>query len=103
MTVNEIVEKLAKEKVVEGVIKNITDGKTPDPTALNDLAQDTYMILLEKGDKVVGIYEEGHIMFYITRILLNQIISSSSPYYRNYIMPRTKWVEINDNILNNDG
>ncbi len=100
MTVNEIVEKLAQEKKVEGVIWKITDGNTPDPTALNDLAQDIYMVLLEKGDKTVEIYNEGHIMFYIARIAVNQIKSSRSPYYRNYIMPRTKWVEINDNIYN---
>lgn len=99
MLINEIVGKLASERFVEKMIEKITDGKSPDPTSLNDLAQDVYLSLLQ-DKKFQAIYEEGHSNYYVARILMNNIISSSSPYYRNYIRPRIMSCEINENIKN---
>lgn len=100
MTNNEIVDKIARDRLVEKVIQNITDGNCIDPTALSDLAQDIYVSLLEDA-KVPEIYEEGHINYYVTRCVMNNIISSSSPFYRNYLRPIVLSTELNQNIASN--
>lgn len=100
MTNNEIVDKIARERLVEKVIHNITDGNCIDPTALSDLAQDIYVSLLEDA-KVPEIYGEGHINYYVTRCVMNNIISSSSPFYRNYLRPIVLSSELNQNITAN--
>lgn len=103
MNVSEIVDELAKGRAVEKMIKNITDGKSPDTTALQDLAQDIYLSLLTKGEKLITVYEEGHMDFYLSRVVMNNIASSSSPYYRIYIKPTLINTQINENILNKGG
>lgn len=98
MTNNEIVEILAKDRVVEKIISQITDGgkKAKDPDTLGDLANDIYLsLLLDKN--LEKIYAEGHQKFYIARICTNNIISSSSRYYCQYLKPRVLNVGWNDN------
>ena len=99
MTAYEIVEILAKQREVEKMIKNISNGRSFDPTALDDLAQDIYMSLLNKGEKLIEVYEQGHINFYLSRIVCNNIISSTSQYYRRYILPQKNGVGYNDKIM----
>lgn len=55
-----IVDKLAKDKVVEEICNKITRGKDAD--TLNDLCQDIYLQLLE-SDKTQGMYERGEIKY----------------------------------------
>lgn len=87
----EIVDKLAKDRVVEEICKTITKGKDSD--TLKDLCQDIYIQLLE-SDKTQGLYERKEINFWITRVLMNNICSSTSPYYRTYIYPLSKQDEL---------
>lgn len=105
MTAYEIVDKLAREKVVEGIINEITDnGKmAKDASSLGDLAQMVYITLLT-NEKFPAIYEEGHHMFWITRIVMNQIISTTSSYYRDYVRHRlmSENSEINDQTFKPD-
>ena len=56
----EIVDILARAKVVEEICRKITKGKDSD--TLNDLCQDIYIQLLE-SDKTQGMYERGEIKF----------------------------------------
>ena len=101
MTVREVVDKLAHDRVIENIVYKVTSsGSTAtDPGSLEDLVQDLYLSLLDdKEQKIVAIYEEGHANFYIARMVLNNIMSSSSRYYRNYILPLKKMVEINEQI-----
>lgn len=79
-----IVDKLAREKAVETICKKITKGKDAD--TLNDLCQDIYLQLLE-SDKTQGLYERGEINYWIAKVLMNNICSSTSPYYRTYLAP----------------
>lgn len=55
-----IVDKLAKDKVVESICHRITKGKEAD--TLNDLCQDVYEQLLT-SDKTVGLYERNELNF----------------------------------------
>ena len=86
---NKLIDKIAKDRVVEGIIKNVAkDSKDED---LRDLANDIYLELLEKSeDCLLAIYERGQINYYITRIVLNNINSKTSRYY--YIYKKNKSV-----------
>ena len=83
MTNIEIIERLARAKTVEKVIEKVV-GKVENE--FEDLAQDVYMSLL-LDHKLQGIYERKQIMFYISRIIMNNIASNTSPFYRRYILP----------------
>ena len=53
---------------------------------LEDLSQMVYQIILEyPEDKVLDLWENGQIGFFIARVVLNQYRSASSPYYYLYM------------------
>lgn len=96
MTKYQIIEKLAKEKKVEKFINNTAKTSAPE---LDDLAQDIYMYLLEKDDDViVELYENNELDFFISRMITNQYISTSSPFYTKY----KKFLKNSDEIKNNN-
>lgn len=99
MTTNEAVNEIARLRIVENIVNRVTSsGETAqDPSSLSDLIQDIYLSLLEDS-KIASIYEEGHANFYIARIVTNNICSSSSRYYRNYLLPKKRNVSINEAI-----
>lgn len=52
---------------------------------LNDLTQEVCLILLTQEDEsIITIYENGHFKFYVSRIITNQVLSSSSPFHKKY-------------------
>lgn len=78
----EIVERLAKERRVEQMIENIC--KTSRPEA-KDLAQMVYLICLEYEDaKIVDLWENGQINYFLVRVIRNQFFSAKSPFWRLY-------------------
>ena len=97
LTNNEIVEIIGKDRLVEKIIQTITNGMCSDPTALSDLAQDLYVSFLE-DDNLPEVYDEGHINFYVTRCVMNNVISSSSPFYRRYLRPQALSVTLDEKI-----
>ena len=104
MTTQEAVQKVADQRLVEKIVAQITSsGKTaPDPDSLKDLCQDIYLSLLE-DEKFARIYEEGHQNFWVTRIVMNNIMSSSSRYYRQYLLPIKRNVSIMEQITKDLG
>lgn len=83
MTKGEIIEKLARERRVETMLANI--AKKPVAGTLEDLCQMVYLILLEYDDsKIVDLWENGQINFFIARILLNQYKSGNSPFFKMF-------------------
>ena len=79
MTKNEVVNIIAKERMVETIVSNI--AKSSDDL-LNDLVQEIYLDLLQKDeDKIVKLYESNQIRYFITRIVINNIHSKNSPYW----------------------
>jgi len=96
-TNREIVNDLGNAKVVEKIIEKITSTGAKDPDSLPDLAQDVYLSLLyDKNLPEVDDDGENHLRYYITRILLNNICSSTSRYYRTYIRPRQQKEDIDE-------
>lgn len=80
MTKFEIVEELAKNRVIEDIVSNV--AQNPKEDTLKDLSQMLYEDLLMKDDeKVIQLYEDGQLQFFITRMVLNSINSKTSRYY----------------------
>jgi len=74
------IREIAENKIVEKLINKIS----PTAIAKEDLVQDIYLSLLTNSEKVESIPND-EIKFYITRIILNNIKSVNSPYYRLYV------------------
>lgn len=81
MTRRQIVNELARNKVVEVMVCNI--ARADINADLQDLAQMVYLILLEyEEDKILDLYENDQIRYFIARIIMNQYKSSTSPFYK---------------------
>lgn len=80
MTRQEIVEQVAKEKRVEQFIRNVAHVKDLPPD-LQDLAQMVYLALLTYDeDKIVDLWANDELGFFIARIVTNQYRSKDSPW-----------------------
>lgn len=80
-----IVAELARGKVVEGIIGNVSGFRSSLPPDLQDLAQMVYEVLLNyDSGKIEEMHECGQLRFFIARIITNQFRSSNSPYHRVY-------------------
>ena len=80
MTRNEIVEQIAREKRVENYIRNVahTSRLAQD---LQDLAQMVYLTLLTYDeDKILDLWENDELGFFIARVVLTQYRSTDSPW-----------------------
>ena len=75
-----IIETLAKERRVETMVENIAHHSlTAD---LKDLCQMVYVILLEYDEtKLLDLWENTQINFFLARIIINQYRSSNSPFH----------------------
>lgn len=98
----QIIEKIAKERMVEEIVGNV--AKTSDLTqrCLDDLCQDIYIQLLEKPPTLIEqLYENKQLKFYVARMAVNNIHSTLSPYFYNYIKPM-QHAEIDTQINDQD-
>ena len=94
-TATEIISDLSATKKVEELISNIT--KSPPKEDEEDLAQDIYLALLEKDDKLIEqLYYDNQLIFYITRMLMNNLRSTTSPYYYKYKRHEQNKISINE-------
>lgn len=92
---NKLIEQLAKDKVIEGIVKNVAKDSTDED--LKDLCQDLYMTLMEKDEEwIAGIFEREQINYYITRLAMNNINSTTSRFFYNYKHKKQKEVNIDD-------
>ena len=84
MTKNEIIEIIAKEKVVEQIVSNIAKSADCDDT-LKDLSQEIYLDLLSKDEeKIINLYETNQIRFFVVRMVTNNLFSKNSPFYQTF-------------------
>ena len=89
----EIIDQLARERRVETMLANI--AKRPVSGILEDLCQMVYLILLEYDEgKIVDLWENGQINFFLARILLNQYRSTNSPFYKLFRKYESKATDI---------
>lgn len=80
-TKNEIIEEIARNKTIEGIISNLVAVEDDE----KDLIQDLYLDLLQKDEELIThLYETNELKFFITRACINQIRSKNSPYFYKY-------------------
>ena len=89
-----IIEELAKNREIEKIISRINPSN--DDT-LNDLSQMLYEDLLMKDDdKIIQLYENDQLNFFITRMVLNSINSKTSRYYYMFARHNNICEELSD-------
>lgn len=94
MTKYEIIEELAKNKVVEEIANNTAKNSFPN---IEDFVNDIYLELLEKPeDKIQQLYEKKQIKFFISRMVTNNLFSANSRYYYKYQMWNNKRTELKE-------
>lgn len=80
MTKTDIVEILGRERRVESLVENI--AHEPLNADLKDLCQMVYVILLEYDEnKLLDLWRNEQINFFLARIIINQYRSSNSPFH----------------------
>lgn len=80
------IENLAKGKVVEKLIENTAKQSLKYNENLKDLAQDLYLGLLLRKEKVEAMPDNEQI-YYISRLVVNEVRSRHSRFYYRYIKP----------------
>ena len=79
-TKTEIIEAIAKDRMVETMVTNI--AHKPMSADLQDLSQMVYLILLEYDEKKLqDLWENNQMHFFIARIIINQYNSVNSPFH----------------------
>ena len=81
MTVEEVVELVAKEGWVEECIKTVSGGVWR--SEYSDLVQDILMELLDQ-EKVVSLFQKNQLRYYVMRIVRNNIQSCTSRFFYRY-------------------
>ena len=85
MTKNEIIGAIAGSGIVENLISTMRASAGEDRDNLADLAQDLYFDLLSKPDELIqSLWESGEYKFYIARMIVNNLCSSTSMYDKTY-------------------
>lgn len=81
MTKPEVIELLAGQEYVERMVMRIAHSSlTYD---LQDLSQMVYEYLIRfREDYFMDIWNKGEMNFLVARIIVNQLYSGTSPYYR---------------------
>lgn len=94
MTKNEVVNIIAKERMVEQICSNI--AKT-NSDILNDLSQNIYIDLLMKDEeKIVNLYETNQLRFFIVKMAENNLFSKNSPFYKTFKKNANLTIDIDD-------
>lgn len=76
-------------------------SKLKDRQYEDDFFQDLVLILLEyDNDKLNNAHNNNHINALITRIIMNNIYSVTSKYYKNYIKFNSNSDEITKDVIN---
>lgn len=83
----------------KGVIRDECLKLVPDEYLCNDLVNDVAIILMGKPSELIwNLFQKGEIVFYIRRIVKNQVCSQTSPFYKDYIEFGKKTVSYAENI-----
>ena len=100
MTSNQIINELAKNKVIEKLVANISPDDNPPGTLSSDnqdLSQLIYLTLLEKPNSLIeDLYSKGELIFYVIRIITRNVYSTTSPYYRTIKKFKNKTTDIDE-------
>lgn len=97
MTKSEIVGELARDGIAEQIARNAFPSMAD--YELQDLAQMTYLALLEQDeDKVVKAHTEGWIRFFVTAVIKNSV-TPTGRYYQTYTKWERKRIDMNKDTM----
>lgn len=84
MNKEQILSKIYSDKEYDKAIRNICKDKVH---FFDDLKQELFLALLQKPEEVlIELYTQGKLKFYFVRMVMNQVNSNGSPFYRKYRM-----------------
>ena len=79
------------------MVENIAHHALTDD--LKDLCQMVYLILLEYDeDKIIDLWENDQMNFFLARIIINQYRSSNSPFHTIFRKYQERSISIGDGI-----
>ena len=81
MTKEEVVEYIARSKLIQECILIVTGGVWR--SEYDDLSQDVLIELLDQ-EKIVGLYQRGQLRYYVMRIVRNNLQSCTSRFFYRY-------------------
>ena len=81
MTTREVVEEIARTKLIQECILIVTGGVWR--SEYSDLCQDILLELLDQT-KIVDLYKKGQLRYYVMRIVRNNIQSNTSRFFYRY-------------------
>ena len=81
MSTREVVEYIARSKLIQECIKVVTGGVWR--SEYDDLTQDVLIELLNQ-EKIISLYQRGQLKYFIMRIIRNNIQSNTSRFYYRY-------------------
>jgi hypothetical protein len=90
-----IINKIAQDRMVETIVANVAKDTTDED--LTDLCQDIYLALMEKDEETIeDLYTKKQLNYYVTRMVINNIDSSTSRYFYNYKKNKLKQISMDD-------
>ena len=98
MTREEVVEEIARTKLVQECILIVTGGVWR--SEYDDLSQDVLIELLDQ-EKIVDLYKKGELKYYVVRVVRNNLQSATSRFYYRY--RRFSLLNQGDKALSNYG
>ena len=81
MSTREVVEEVARTKLIQECILIVTGGVWR--SEYDDLVQDVLIELLNQ-EKIVGLYLKGELKYYVVRVIRNNLQSCTSRFYYRY-------------------
>lgn len=92
MEKREIIKEWASNREVERIIEKVI--RQPLYDYYQDLANDIYLALLEKDEKLIqGLQDTNSFRFWIAKMVMNNIASNRSPFHTTYRKPRQECKE----------
>lgn len=90
-----IINNIAKDRMVETIVANVAKDTTDED--LTDLCQDIYLALMEKDEETIEeLYANKQLNYYVTRMVINNIDSSTSRFFYNYKKNKLKQISMDD-------
>ena len=78
----------------KGVIRDECLKLVPDKYLCDALVNDVAIVLMGKpSELILNLFQKGEIVFYIRRIVKNQVCSQTSPFYKDYIQLDKKSID----------
>ena len=82
MSTREVVEEVARTKLIQDCILIVTGGVWR--SEYDDLVQDLLVEFLDQGKKIVDLYKKGQLRYYVVRVVRNNLQSCTSRFFYRY-------------------